>query len=112
MNSMTAVEAKNAFGKFLDAAQREPVTVTKNRREVAAMFSMEDIAEMANSFLAEPIKADVESGRLNVIDALMMQVKINQRLDASRRDIAKEKGIVADDAYFDNLRDRLKARTS
>jgi hypothetical protein len=28
MTRMTALEAKNAFGQFLDAAQRAPVTVT------------------------------------------------------------------------------------
>ncbi len=34
MTTMTALEAKNAFGQFLDAVQRSPVTVTKNGREV------------------------------------------------------------------------------
>jgi hypothetical protein len=29
MKTMTALEAKTHFGKFLDAAQREPVLVTK-----------------------------------------------------------------------------------
>lgn len=38
MKTMTAVEAKNSFGQLLEAALREPVAVTKNRREVAAMF--------------------------------------------------------------------------
>ena len=31
MKTMTAAEAKTHFGKFLDAAQREPVLVEKNR---------------------------------------------------------------------------------
>ena len=112
MKTMTALEAKNSFGKFLDAAQREPVTVTKNSREVAAMFSINDLAEMADSFLADPIKADVELGKVSVADALMRQTKINQRMEASRRDIVEGKGIVADDAYFNSLRDRVKARIS
>ena len=30
MKTMTAAQAKNSFGQFLDAAQREPVVVTKN----------------------------------------------------------------------------------
>jgi len=112
VKTMTALEAKNSFGKFLDAAQREPVMVTKNRREVAAIFSMGDLSEMATSFLAEPIKADVEKGKISVTDALMVQAKINQRLEASRRDCAVGKGIVADNAYFERLRDRVKARVS
>lgn len=110
MKTMSALEAKNAFGQFLATAQREPVVVTKNSREVAAMFSVEDLQEMAASFLAEPIKADVEAGKLSVIEALMAQVKINQRVAASRQAIADGKGIVADDAYFDGLRARVQAR--
>ena len=65
MKAMTAVEAKNSFGQLLEATLREPVAVTKNRREVAAMFSMEDIRALADSFLAAPLKADVAAGKVN-----------------------------------------------
>ncbi|MDR2688916.1 MAG: type II toxin-antitoxin system Phd/YefM family antitoxin [Azoarcus sp.] len=44
MKTMTALEAKNRFGEFLDAMQREPVLVTKNKRPVGVMLSMEDAA--------------------------------------------------------------------
>ncbi len=36
------MDAKNRFGQFLDAAQREPVTVTKKGRPAAVMLSIED----------------------------------------------------------------------
>jgi prevent-host-death family protein len=32
MKAMTAAHAKNSFGTFLDAVQREPVIVTKKNR--------------------------------------------------------------------------------
>ena len=35
MKAMSARDAKNRFGEFLDAARREPVVVTKNGRPVA-----------------------------------------------------------------------------
>lgn len=38
MKTMTAVEAKNAFGRLLEQVLREPVAVTKNCRAVAAIF--------------------------------------------------------------------------
>lgn len=112
MKTMTAVEAKNAFGQFLEAAHREPVAVTKNNREIAAMFSMEDIRALAHAFLAEPLKADVEAERLNVIEAIMAQVDLNKRLEANRRAIVEGRGVVADDAYFEKLRARAEARIS
>jgi prevent-host-death family protein len=45
MKTMTAADAKNAFGKFLDLARREPVLVTKNNRPVGVFLSMDDIED-------------------------------------------------------------------
>lgn len=45
MKVMTARDAKNHFGEFLDSARREPVVVTKNDRPVAIMISVEDAAD-------------------------------------------------------------------
>lgn len=39
---MTARDAKNRFGELLDAAQRMPVHITKNGRNVAVLLSFED----------------------------------------------------------------------
>lgn len=112
VKTMTAVEAKNSFGQLLEAALREPVAVTKNRREVAAMFSMEDVRALADSFLAAPLKADVEAGKISLLDALMAQVDINRRLEDSRKAITAGDGIVADPTYFAALRDRALRRVS
>ena len=45
MKVMTARDAKNHFGEFLDSARREPVVVTRNDRPVAIMISVEDAAD-------------------------------------------------------------------
>jgi prevent-host-death family protein len=45
MKTMTARDAKNRFGEFLDASRREPVVVTKNDRPVGIMISIEDAAD-------------------------------------------------------------------
>ena len=41
MKETTARDAKNRFGQFLDAAQRTPVSVTRNGRVVTVMMSVE-----------------------------------------------------------------------
>ena len=43
---ISAINAKNRFGQLLDAAQREPVTVTKKGRPAAVMLSVEDYERM------------------------------------------------------------------
>ena len=55
MSVFTAKEAKNRFGQLLDAAQREPVTITKNGRAVAMMLSASDEGMIAavEGFLEE-----------------------------------------------------------
>lgn len=45
MKTMSAVDAKTRFGQFLDAAQREPVVVTKKDRPVGVFFSIDDIQD-------------------------------------------------------------------
>ena len=42
MKTIPAIDAKNRFGQLLDAAQREPVTVTKKGRPAAVVLSIED----------------------------------------------------------------------
>lgn len=39
---LSAKEAKDGFGKMLDAAQRGPVSITKNGRKVAVVLSQEE----------------------------------------------------------------------
>lgn len=41
MREMAAREAKNQFGRLLDAAQSGPVQVTKNGRPIGVMMSIE-----------------------------------------------------------------------
>lgn len=42
MKSMSAKEAKNAFGLLLDTARAEPVTIVKHGRRVAVVVSAEE----------------------------------------------------------------------
>jgi prevent-host-death family protein len=43
MKTMTAAKAKNAFGQMIEAAQREPVLITKQNRPVGVFMSIQDI---------------------------------------------------------------------
>jgi antitoxin Phd len=42
VKTIAAKEAKNAFGRMLDAVQREPVTIEKHGRAVAVILSLEE----------------------------------------------------------------------
>ena len=44
MKSVTALEAKNRFGEVLEAAQRQPVSITHNSRPSVVMISAESYA--------------------------------------------------------------------
>ena len=108
MTTMTALEAKNGFGQFLDAVQRGPVTVTKNGREVGAMISRADLEKMAENFLMEPVKEAVAVGELTLAEALVRQVEINRRLELAEEDVAAGRVHLADDAFFEGLREEIR----
>ncbi len=64
MKTMSSREAQNAFGNFLDTAQREPVMVTRRNRPVGVMLSMDNlpaILELADS-MRETIRTGVKAG--------------------------------------------------
>ena len=108
MTTMTALEAKNGFGQFLDAVQRAPVTVTKNGREVGVMFSKADLEAMGERFLMEPLREEVASGALTISAALLKQVEINRGLEEAEEDVAAGRVHVADAAFFDELRQHVR----
>jgi len=92
MKTISAKEVKNAFGTFLDSAQREPVMITKHDRPVGIFFSMHDIEsliQVSDSFKEEirnGIKAglaDVEAGRVRPFDkdyANDLKARIREKL--------------------------------
>jgi prevent-host-death family protein len=59
VKTMTAANAKNRFGQLLDAAQREPVVITKNDRPVGVLLSMQDYDD---AFLGAAASKAVEGG--------------------------------------------------
>lgn len=44
MKTVTALEAKNRFGEVMEAAQRQPVSITRNGRPSVVMISAESYA--------------------------------------------------------------------
>ncbi len=64
MEIMTAKDAKNGFGRLLDAARRQPVTIQKNGRPVAVMLSSEEyerLEALENAYwLARAKEAEAE----------------------------------------------------
>ena len=98
MKVMTARDAKNHFGEFLDAAQREPVIITKNNRPVGLMISIQDAAD---TVLPE-MMMDKEPGH----EAWLLEKVTNtiRRVDSGETNLTEH-----DDAMR-QLRARIKAR--
>ena len=46
MKVMTAKEAKNSFGIFIDTAQNEPVLVTRRQRPIGVFLSIQEIGNI------------------------------------------------------------------
>jgi prevent-host-death family protein len=100
MKSMSARDAKNHFGEFLDASQREPVVITKNGRPVGIMISIEDALD---TVLPEMI-IDRESG----YDAWLFEKVAGtiKRVETGETELVEHSEAVK------RVRERLKARFS
>lgn len=48
MKTLTSVEAQNHFGELLDAAQREPVTITRRGRTAAFLVSPQEFKALTH----------------------------------------------------------------
>jgi prevent-host-death family protein len=49
MKTIPATEAKNRFGAILDAAQREPIVIRRQDRDVAVVLSMADYERLRSA---------------------------------------------------------------
>ncbi len=53
MRYVSASDAKQRFGVLLDAAQREPVTIKRQNREVAVIISPQDYQHLRGANIEE-----------------------------------------------------------
>ena len=54
MKTMSAKDAKNAFGMLIDVARAEPVTVEKHGRPVVVVISVEEYKRLVADGASEP----------------------------------------------------------
>jgi prevent-host-death family protein len=58
MKTMSAREAKNAFGLMIDTARAEPVLIEKHGRGVVMVIAVEEYERLRGAANAEPTKSD------------------------------------------------------
>ena len=75
MKTVAATEAKNRLGAILDAAQREPIVIRRQNRDIAVVLSMADydrlraanvraFLELRDEIAAEAAKAGLTHEKL------------------------------------------------
>lgn len=52
MKTIPATEAKNRLGAILDAAQREPIVIRRQDRDIAVLLSMADYEHLRSANIA------------------------------------------------------------
>lgn len=98
MKVMTARDAKNHFGEFLDTARREPVVITKNDRPVGVMISIEDAAETLLPELLLDKEPGYDGWLFEKVGATLRRVEADQTLLHEQEDAMAR------------LRERVQAR--
>lgn len=98
MKVMTAKDAKNHFGEFLDSVRREPVVVTKNDRPVGIMISIEDAADTLLPEMLLDKEPNYDGWLFEKVNATM------RRVEAGGGELIEHEEAMA------QLRERLKAK--
>jgi prevent-host-death family protein len=95
MRSVTSVDAQNRFGELIDAAQREPVSITRRGRTVAFVVSPADLEELidARRGRAAAVEAYDEylgrvAGRLSAEAAVLDDAAVAALVDEARSEPA------------------------
>jgi len=79
MKTMTASVASKEFGRYLDAAQREPVIVTKKNRPVAVTVSVQDWDVLQQLLVERGVAQgleDVDAGRFETLTEASANTRI------------------------------------
>ena len=53
MQFVSATQAKQSFGTIIDKAQREPIVIRKQKRDVAVIMSFEDYQRLTSATIQE-----------------------------------------------------------
>ena len=85
MDVIAAADAKTNFGALLDKAQREPVRISRNSRDVAVVMSMEAFNEYQEVKL-QLLRRDIREGLDDLERAAVVDV------DKAFRDLEREPG--------------------
>ena len=63
MQTLSAKDAKYGFGRLIDLARAEPVTVTKHGRSVIVVLSVEEYERLKALESASPAEIDKSAGK-------------------------------------------------
>jgi prevent-host-death family protein len=80
MKTVTAVDAKNRFGQLIEAAQREPVTVTKQGRQSVVVMSLAQYERRKHRAWKNLLRVADETGR-TANEAGLNDEKLERLLD-------------------------------
>jgi prevent-host-death family protein len=64
MKSLSAAEAKNAFGHLIDLARHEPVLIEKHNRPVVVVISIEEFDRLSGGVFSRSQADSAQSGEI------------------------------------------------
>lgn len=106
MERVSSATLKKDFGRVMDEVQHTPITITRHGRDIATIFSHRKIEEAAKELLGEYPLELVESGELNIFEALIFQNKVLEEVTEAEKQVKNGEYYEATDEYFDTIKKR------
>ncbi len=108
--SYSSVEAKQRFGRLVDEAQHNPVSITKHNRDIAVIVSAEKLKHLSKAVLSDYFKAQVDNDSMTFFEALDRQTEIENKAAYAVEQHKFGATKLADDAFFEGIKEQALTR--
>lgn len=73
MKGITFEDAQAEFDSMMDILRHDPITITKNGKDLTTLYPSQKVMEVAEALLEENLLNSVKKGEMNVLEALVTQ---------------------------------------
>lgn len=101
---------KKEFGRVLEEARENPITITRHGRDFVTLLSSKDFAAIQEATLGEYFLEKVQRGEMHFLDALREEQRIMQDVAEAENDYAQGHYKTLIPNYIDDIKSRATAR--
>lgn len=111
MEKVASGEFKKEFGKVLQEAYRNPVTVTRHGRDFVTLVPSQDYFAIQSEILGEYFLQKVQRGEMSFLEAVRTEKKIMNDVTQARQDYEEGQYVAYQPNYVNEIKQKFLSKT-